>query len=117
MTERYQELDPSVQDENEVENIEKSLCLPEHEEEEDKNKSSMQGVQNSANSVNSVKMVADAKGRRTNSEESINKEDNTSKFIQAFARNDPATSTPQRSTNSKASPAKKKAAKAKKKKK
>ena len=31
ITERYQELDPSVQDENEVESIEKVLCLPEHE--------------------------------------------------------------------------------------
>ena len=53
VTERYQELDPSVQDENEVENIEKSLCLPEHEEqEEDK-------LKNSANSVDNVKKVAD----------------------------------------------------------
>ena len=35
ITERYQELDPSVQDENEVESIEKVLCLPEHEGQED----------------------------------------------------------------------------------
>ena len=40
VTERYQELDPSVQDEEEVESIEKVLCLPEHEELEEKLKDS-----------------------------------------------------------------------------
>ena len=40
ITERYQELEPSVQEENEVVSIEKALCLPEHEELEEKLKDS-----------------------------------------------------------------------------